>query len=68
MSLKGRFHIEAWLETLLGDTSKAQEKLGWKPKTSFEQLVAEMVREDMKSAKRDELVKRHGFTVYNHNE
>jgi GDPmannose 4,6-dehydratase len=56
------------VETLLGDASKAKEKLGWKPKTSFEQLVAEMVQEDLMSAKRDELVKRHGFPVYNHNE
>ena len=62
------YYRPAEVETLLGDPSKAQEKLGWKPKTSFEQLVAEMVREDLKSAKRDELVKRHGFTVYNHNE
>ena len=62
------YYRPAEVETLLGDPSKAHEKLGWKPKTSFEQLVAEMVREDLKSAKRDELVKRHGFTVYNHNE
>ena len=68
VAIDPRYYRPAEVETLLGDPSKAQEKLGWKPKTSFEQLVAEMVREDLKSAERDELVKRHGFTVYNHNE
>ena len=68
VAIDPRYYRPAEVETLLGDPSKAQKKLGWKPKTSFEQLVAEMVREDLKSAERDELVKRHGFTVYNHNE
>ena len=68
VAIDPRYYRPAEVETLLGDPSKAQEKLGWKPKTSFEQLVAEMVREDLKSAERDELVKRHGFTVYDHNE
>jgi GDPmannose 4,6-dehydratase len=48
---------------LLGDASKAREKLGWQPKITFAELVAEMVREDLKSAERDELVKRHGFSA-----
>jgi GDPmannose 4,6-dehydratase len=52
----------------LGDSSKARKKLGWTPKISFKQLVAEMVREDLKSAERDELVKKHGFVAYDHNE
>ena len=56
------------VETLLGDPSKAREKLGWTPKTSFSELVKEMVREDLKSAERDELVKRHGFTAYDYHE
>ncbi len=68
VAIDPRYYRPAEVETLLGDPSKAQKKLGWKPKTSFEQLVAEMVREDLKSAERDELVKRHGFTVYDHNE
>lgn len=54
------------VETLLGDPSKARKKLGWVPRTSFEELVAEMVREDYKSAERDELVKLHGFKTLNH--
>ena len=49
------------VESLLGDASRARQKLGWKPKVRFSELVAEMVREDLKEAERDQLVKRHGF-------
>jgi len=56
------------VETLLGDPSKAKQKLGWTPKIKFVELVAEMVREDYKSAQRDELIKQHGFKVMNYNE
>jgi len=56
------------VETLLGDPTKAREKLGWVPKITFQELVAEMVREDLKTTERDELVKNHGYTVYSHNE
>jgi len=56
------------VETLLGDASKARIKLGWTPKISFAELVAEMVREDFKSAKRDELVRQHGFDAFNPHE
>ena len=63
-----RYFRPTEVETLLGDPSKAREKLGWTPKISFEELVAEMVREDLKSAERDELIKRHGYTPLAHNE
>jgi GDPmannose 4,6-dehydratase len=56
------------VETLLGDASKAKRQLGWTPTISFAELVAEMVREDLKSAQRDELVKQHGFATYDYNE
>ena len=56
------------VETLLGDASKAKRELGWSPQTSFAELVAEMVREDLKSAQRDKLVKRHGFQAFDYNE
>ena len=56
------------VETLLGDPTKANEKLGWKPKVTFEELVSEMVREDLKSAERDELVKQHGYAAYDYHE
>lgn len=56
------------VETLLGDPRKAKEKLGWVPKTSFQDLVAEMVREDLKAAERDELVKTHGYKTMDYHE
>jgi GDPmannose 4,6-dehydratase len=61
-----RYFRPAEVETLLGDPSKAFAKLGWAPRTSFAELVSEMVREDLKSAKRDELVKQHGFKHFNY--
>ena len=54
--------------TLLGDASKAREKLGWSPCTSFDELVAEMVREDLKTAERDELIKYHGYKTMSYRE
>jgi GDPmannose 4,6-dehydratase len=58
-----RYFRPTEVETLLGDASKAKAKLGWTPKVTFADLVAEMVREDLKAAERDELVKRHGYDV-----
>lgn len=63
-----RYFRPTEVETLLGDPTKAKEKLGWAPKTTFHELVAEMVREDLKSAERDELVKKHGFSAYDYHE
>lgn len=63
-----RYYRPAEVESLLGDPTKAKEKLGWTPRTSFNELVAEMVREDLKGAQRDALVKKHGFSVLNHHE
>ena len=63
-----RYFRPTEVETLLGDPSKAKEKLGWVPKISFDELVAEMVREDLKSAERDELVKKHGYSTYDYHE
>ena len=63
-----RYFRPTEVETLLGDPSNAKVKLGWEPKTTFHELVAEMVREDLKIAKRDEIVKYHGFTVMDYNE
>lgn len=56
------------METLLGDPTKAKQKLGWAPKITFQELVSEMVREDLKGAERDELVKKHGFNAYDYHE
>ncbi len=63
-----RYFRPAEVETLLGDASRARSKLNWTPKISFEELVAEMVREDLKSAERDEVVKSHGYPAYNYHE
>jgi len=63
-----RYFRPAEVETLLGDASKARDKLGWSAKTSFADLVAEMVREDLKTAERDELVKAHGYAAPDHHE
>ena len=63
-----RYFRPAEVETLLGDPSKAKEKLGWSPKITFSELVSEMVREDLKSAERDELVKKNGYSVFDYNE
>jgi GDPmannose 4,6-dehydratase len=62
-----RYFRPTEVETLLGDASKAREKLGWVPRITFDELVAEMVQEDLKAAERDELVKRHGYTTFDRN-
>jgi GDPmannose 4,6-dehydratase len=63
-----RYFRPAEVETLLGDPTKAREKLGWTPKTSFEELVREMVLEDLSSARRDSLVKSAGFKAFDYHE
>jgi GDPmannose 4,6-dehydratase len=63
-----RYFLPTEVETLLGDATKAKEKLGWVPRTSFEDLVKEMVREDLRGAERDELVKKHGYTTLERHE
>jgi GDPmannose 4,6-dehydratase len=63
-----RYFRPTEVETLLGDASKAKDKLGWTPKIGFKELVAEMVREDLKASERDELVKRHGYTAFDYHE
>ncbi len=55
-----RYFRPAEVETLLGDATKARKRLGWKPRVTFAQLVAEMARADLRVAQRDQLVKKHG--------
>lgn len=63
-----RYFRPTEVETLLGDPSKARQKLGWVPETSFAELVREMVRADHASAMRDALVKEAGFQAYDYHE
>ena len=56
-----RYFRPTEVETLLGDPSKAKEKLGWEPKITLEEMVREMMENDINLAKRDSLVKKHGF-------
>ena len=68
VAVDSRYYRPTEVETLLGDPSNAKNKLGWTPKISFEELVAEMVREDLKVAERDELIKNHGYNSMNYHE
>lgn len=63
-----RYFRPAEVETLLGDATKAKQKLGWVPQTSFKELVIEMVSSDLEAAKRDELIVEHGYTAYDYHE
>ncbi len=58
-----RYFRPAEVETLLGDPSKAKQKLGWTPEISVQQMCAEMVEEDLKIARRHALLKEHGHDV-----
>jgi GDPmannose 4,6-dehydratase len=63
-----RYFRPTEVETLLGDPSKAKQKLGWEPKIAFQALVREMTEADLEIAKRDELCQRAGFKVNSHQE
>jgi GDPmannose 4,6-dehydratase len=68
VAIDPRYFRPAEVDTLLGDASKARAQLGWQPKTSFKQLVAEMAQEDLREAERSHLVKQHGYTAFDHHE
>ncbi len=63
-----RYFRPAEVETLLGDPSKAKNKLGWVPQISFQELVTEMMQADMESAKRDALCRESGYHTPDYNE
>ena len=63
-----RYFRPTEVETLLGDPTKAREKLGWSARTSFDELVREMVAEDLTIAQRDHLVETSGFRAFHHRE
>ncbi len=68
VSVDPRYFRPTEVENLLGDPSKAKEKLCWQPKISFDDLVKEMVREDFKSAEHDELDKKYGYYTNHYEE
>ena len=68
IAIDSRYFRPTEVESLLGDPTKARQKLGWVPRITFKELVAEMVQEDFRAAQRDELVKKHGFTPYDYHE
>jgi GDPmannose 4,6-dehydratase len=68
IKVDARYFRPTEVENLLGDASKAKKKLKWIPKITFEEMVKEMIHEDLKLAKKDELIKRHGHTYLNRSE
>jgi len=68
VEIDSRYFRPTEVESLLGDATKAKEKLGWQPKVGFKELVSEMVREDLKEAERDQLCKKEGFRVMKYHE
>ncbi len=63
MRIDPRYFRPAEVETLLGDPTKAKEKLGWVPEITAQEMCEEMVREDLKAAKRHALLKEHGLEM-----
>ena len=68
VAVDSRYFRPTEVETLLGDPTKAKEKLGWEPQINFKEMVYEMMENDINIAKRDSLVKKHGFKVPDFNE
>ena len=59
-----RYFRPAEVETLLGSPKKAKDQLGWEPEITVQEMCAEMVREDLKEAKRHALLKEHGYELH----
>ena len=68
IAIDPRYFRPAEVDSLCGDATKAKTKLNWTPKITFDELVKEMAQADFRSAERDELVKCHGFSIYNYHE
>jgi len=68
VSIDSRYFRPTEVETLLGDSTKAKEKLGWIPKITFTELVKEMIQSDLKEAECDNLCQTEGYSTYNYHE
>lgn len=68
VAIDPRYHRPTEVETLQGDAGKAKRELNWQPRTTFMELVREMVEEDLQIAEKDALVKKHGYSVLNFHE
>ena len=68
VKVDSRYFRPTEVESLLGDPTKAKKKLGWEHKTTFVELVSEMMQEDLELAKRDALVREKGFKAFDHKE
>jgi len=68
VEVDSRYFRPTEVELLLGDPTKAKEKLGWQPKTTLQELCSMMVSEDLKSAKKDLLCEKNGYEVPHYNE
>ena len=63
VAIDRKYYRPTEVDTLLGDASKAEEKLGWTPKVTFNELISEMMKEDLVLAEKDALVKEHGYST-----
>jgi GDPmannose 4,6-dehydratase len=68
VKVDARYFRPSEVDALLGDATKARQRLGWEPEVSFARLVEEMVTEDTARARRDALVEREGFKTYRYHE
>jgi len=68
VSIDSQYFRPTEVETLLGDSTKAKEKLGWTPEITFTELVREMVQADLKEAERDHLCQTQGYSTYSYYE
>jgi GDPmannose 4,6-dehydratase len=66
VSIDPRYFRPTEVDTLLGDSTKAQQKLGWKARITFKELVSEMVVADLKEAEKDQMCLQEGFQTFNH--
>jgi GDPmannose 4,6-dehydratase len=61
MQIDPRYYRPTEVETLLGDPTKAKEKLGWVPEITLDEMISEMVKHDLEVAKRNAFLRVHGY-------